>query len=320
MVSLMIHDTAPKATEYHVDPPVGCMTYPAAIFETNPHVMVGSQSWSYLGLDLNECEAEWDDFIVASRIAHFHSAGNDPTAFVGLPGNTYNAIAVGGFDPADNTLWDNSTYNNPPTGVEKPEIIAPGANVPLAAGWTRYGTSIAAPIAAGFAADMMSGTAFFQNNPQAIKAYLIAGAQNADGAAGFHQSAGSKDGAGRINYLDTYYYRSGKIWFNGGNNAWFGTSNKITEYTTLEKGGHYTIAIAWLADGAYAKDHKALNMKMKLTLSKGSQKYVAYESKNNFQLLDIVAPSAGKWTITIERTFNSGNGGVDLALTVGKHS
>jgi hypothetical protein len=61
-------------------------------------------------------------------------------------------------------------------------------------------------------------------------------------------------------------------------------------------------------------------MRMKLTLSKGTTNFVAYEAKNNFQLLDVVAPSAGTWTITIERTFNSGDGGVDLALTVGKHS
>lgn len=320
MVALMLHTTAPKATEYHLAPPAGCMTYPDALLKTNPHILVGSQSWGYLNLKLDECEAEWDDFVVASRLAHFHSAGNDSTVEVGFPARAYNVMAVGAFDPADDTLWSHSTYKNPPNGVEKPEILAPGANVPLAAGWSRSGTSISAPIAAGFAADMMSGSAFFQNNPQAIKAYLIAGAHSAAGQSGFESSAGAKDGAGRINYLDTYYNRWGKIWSHGGNKTWFGSGEKLIEHAKLEKNGHYTIAISWLADGAYARDHQALNMKMKLTLSRGSKKFEAYQEKNNFQLLDVVVPEAGDWTITIERTFNSGDGGVDLALTVGKHS
>jgi len=34
----------------------------------------------------------------------------------------------------------------------------------------------------------------------------------------------------------------------------------------------------------------------------------------------VVAPESGQWDVTVERTFNSGVGGVDLALTIGKHS
>ena len=36
--------------------------------------------------------------------------------------------------------------------------------------------------------------------------------------------------------------------------------------------------------------------------------------------LDIAAPESDMRTLTIERTFNSGSGGIDLALTIGKHS
>lgn len=324
MVSLMLHTVAPEATEYHVAPPVGCMTYPDAALEGNPRILVGSQSWSWLGQDLDLCEQEWDDFVTTSRIAHFHSAGNNPSVVVGFPASAYNVIAVGGYNPSNDTFWaDDATHGsahlNPTSGVEKPEILAPGANIPLDTGWTRSGTSIAAPLAAGFAADMMSGSAFFQNNPQAIKAYLIAGAHNMVGDAGFESGAGSRDGAGRIDYLDSYFYRWGKIWANGGNGAWFGSTEKIVETVTLDKGRHYTVAIAWLADGAYAKDHQALNMTMKLTLSKGTRKYEAYRPKNNFQLLDLVAPEGGNWTVTITRVYNSGDGGVNLALTVGEH-
>ena len=269
------------------------------------------------------CNRDWDDFVVASRIAHFHSSGNADAANVGNPARAYNVTAVGRYDAATNTMTQESGYLNPSTGVEKPEIVAPGANVELAAGWVRSGSSISAPIAAGFAADMMSVAPFFRNAPQAIRAYLIAGAHNVNGGVGLAGTNGAKDGAGRIDFLDTYYYRSGKIW-TGGNDAYF-VNNKITETTQLTAGQHYTIAIAWLADGQYAYDQtvagsgSTLDMRMKLTLSKGLISYVAYQSKNNFQLLDVVAPSSGTWTVTIERTFDANVGPLNLALTVGQH-
>lgn len=342
MVSILAHKTAPDATLYHSYPDfwTDCLTSAAIAAENDPPVYVGTQSWSVVGAYGNSapsngsynvfstCSREWDEFIVSSRIAHFASAGNSWTEYVGFPGRSYNVTAVGQYEqfangsPDDMTLG--SSYFNPSTGVEKPEILGPGVNVQMDGSWWVNGTSAATPIVAGFAADMMSGSAFFKNQPQAIRAYLIAGAHNVEGAAGMSPSAAAGDGAGRVDYLNSYYYRSGEVWAGGGNDAFF-VNNKITRTVTLTAGKRYTAAIAWLADGGYAYTQtqagstSTLHMRLKLTLARNGVSYSSYEPKNNFQLVDFTAPSSGTWTITIERMFDANVGGVDLALTVGEH-
>ncbi|MCY1059932.1 S8 family serine peptidase [Nannocystis sp. SCPEA4] len=341
LVALIAHETAPDATIYHTaTSATDCMISGFIDAQASPPVYVGAQSWSYEGGGatnnaynvLGHCNAEWDDYIRTSRIAHFHSSGNSNANFVGSPARAYNVIGVGNYEHVSDTMLVESGYMNPNTGVEKPEIVAPGTGITAAPGWSRVGSSISSPMAAGFAADLMSGSAFFRNQPQAIKAYLIAGAHNVDGGSGlggYLGLAGAHDGAGRLDYLDTYFYRWGKV-YNGANADFFDAQEKIVETRSLEAGKRYTIAIAWLADGEWAYTHangqpgdEPLDMKMKLTVARaGVGTYTGYVSRNNFQLVDLTVPAngAGAWTITIERMYNAGVGGVNLALTVGEHS
>lgn len=338
LVALIAHLTAPDATIYHTATTLAdCMLSSSIDPQASPPVYVGAQSWHFTGggetnndyNHLGMCNGEFDDYIRASRIAHFHSSGNANADYVMSPGRAYNGIAVGNYDHIADSISLESGYKNPSTGVEKPEIIAPGTGITAAPGWTRSGTSIASPMAAGFVADMMSGSAFFLNQPQAIKAYLIAGAHNVLGGSGFGALSSTRDGAGRMDYLDSYFYRWGKTW-NGGNDDHFNAQEKIVETRTLTAGKHYTIAIAWLASGNWAAYSTAdapgyagppLNMQMKLTVSRGAVVKTSAITSNNFQLVDLTVPAdgGGNWTITIERTYNAGIGGLDLALTVGEH-
>lgn len=338
LVALIAHETAPDATIYHTATTLSdCMINGVIDLLAAPPVYVGAQSWSYEGDGatngsynvLSYCNAEFDDYIRSSRIAHFHSSGNADANYVGSPARAYNVIGVGNYNHVTGTMTAQSGYLNPSTMVEKPEIVAPGTGVTAAPGWTRTGSSISSPMAAGFAADMMSGSSFFRNQPQAIKAYLIAGAHNARSGSGFVFGNGARDGAGRVDYLDTYFYRWGKVW-NGDNDAYFDANEKIFESRSLTAGKHYTVAISWLASGNWGFANslglpgltEPLDQKMKLTVSRlGVATYTGYVSRNNFQLVDFTVPAGGTgvWTITIERMYNAGAGDVNLALTVGEH-
>lgn len=339
LVALIAHETAPDATIYHTATTLGdCMINGSIDAQASPPVYVGAQSWSIEGGGASDnsydvlgvCNGEFDDYIVASRIAHFHSSGNENGNYVGSPARAYNVIGVGNYEHVFDVMLAESGFLNPSTGVEKPEIVAPGTGIVAAANWARTGSSISSPMAAGFAANMMSGSAFFRNQPQAIKAYLIAGAHNVYSGPGFVGSNGSRDGAGRLDYLDTWFYRWGKVW-NGNNESHFNAQNKIVETYTMYSGKRYTIAISWLANGSWAYLNseglpgldEPLNMKMKLSVSRaGFPTWTSYVENNNFQLVDFTVPpgGAGLWTITIERTHNAGVGGLALALTVGEHS
>ena len=248
LVALMAHSAAPDATVYHAATDIkDCMLSDKLSAQTTPPIYVGAQSWSQEGSGasdnrynvLDTCNGEWDDYIAASRIAHFHSSGNFSLNNVGSPARAYNVIGVGNYNHEKNAMTVQSGSTNPDTLVEKPEIVAPGTGITASPGWTRTGSSISSPLAAGFATDMMSGSAFFRNQPQAIKAWLISGAHDVYGGDGFDDFRGFADGAGRISYLDTYFYRWGKI-YNGPNNGFFSAANKITETRTLEAGKRYS--------------------------------------------------------------------------------
>ncbi|PCC68880.1 Subtilase family protein [Nannocystis exedens] len=339
LVAMCAHAAAPDATIYHTTTTLeDCMLHSAVTAQTSPPVYVGAQAWSFVNNDdtngsyngLGHCMAEWDDYIRTSRIAHFSYAGNDEAVRVFMPARAYNVIGVGRYDHYLEDMVEPSTFLNPTTGLEKPEILAPGTNLTLGPDVTTGGTSLSAPLAAGFAADLMSGSAFFRNQPQAVKAYMIAGAHNVKYGPGFSSINAARDGAGRIDYLDTYFYRSGKVW-NGGNDDFFDAQEKIVETYTLQAGKRYTVAIAWLADGEWASfqtlDPFGLNLptlsqRLKLTVSRpGYGSWSEYVPENNFQRVDLVVPAGGTgpWTVTIERMYNAGVDGVDLALTVGEH-
>ncbi|HMN30963.1 MAG TPA: S8 family serine peptidase, partial [Caldilineaceae bacterium] len=130
-------------------------------------------------------------------IAAGNTAGNVTT-----PGKAYNVITVGNLNDqdtvswADDDMWWESGYTNPNTGVEKPEVAAPGTNIQTVAAaglWT--GTSFAAPQVAGLAAILMQRHTDLKFYPTTVKAIIMASAvHNIEGSV----RLSSFDGAGAI--------------------------------------------------------------------------------------------------------------------------
>jgi hypothetical protein len=95
-------------------------------------------------------------YLFTAAIAAGNQSGNVTT-----PAKAWNVIAVGNINDKNNANWSDddihstSSYINPNTGAEKPEVAAPGTSINTVAGQGNPGTSFAAPQVAGIAALLM---------------------------------------------------------------------------------------------------------------------------------------------------------------------
>jgi len=144
---------------------------------------------------------------VLSVIASGNTTGINPVStctdvnkYVTSPGKAYSAITVGNYDHHTNAMNPGSCYGNPASGMEKPEVAAPGTDIYS----TVYsnllfdkstGTSMATPHVSGCAALIMQRRPALQNQPEAVKAVLMASAvRNIEG----DKTLSDKDGVGGI--------------------------------------------------------------------------------------------------------------------------
>lgn len=119
---------------------------------------------------------------------------------VGSPGVGWNVLTVGGIDDRNTTTWTDDwlwykTPTSPTTGAcwndpagtawnpnpdpdfNKPEVVAPAYAVRTANGLSYNGTSVATPMVAGMAAQLIArGGATLETNPRLVKALIMAGA------------------------------------------------------------------------------------------------------------------------------------------------
>ena len=157
----------------------------------------------------------WDNFVYDYSVVTFVSAGNNgrKKGYLVSPSNGYNIVSVGAYNDANNTIAPFSSHKDPGTGAEKPEISAPGVDI-YAGGHTKSGTSMSAPHAAAFAADMIGSNKWLKRKPAAVKAAILGGAT--DRLVG----GGEKVGRGGIDFYKTVYHGYMK-WWSGRNKSFF---------------------------------------------------------------------------------------------------
>ena len=155
-------------------------------------------------LDLDGTDNFYDSKVWFDRITVTKSAGNrSPGAlcplvtgdrYVSHPGLGYNVITVGAFNDMntpdnldDDRMYECSSYLNPTSTSGdriKPEVVAPGVQIystTTSAPWignVRSGSSYAAPMVAAGAAMLMQRTGDLEDQPEAVKAILMATAWN----------------------------------------------------------------------------------------------------------------------------------------------
>jgi len=257
----------------------------------------------------NTTDRDWDNFIYDDKIATFVSAGNNGAGAGNTisPAKGLNVITVGNYNDANDTISGTSSFVEPETGNDKPEISAPGTSID-AGGFTMSGTSMSSPHAAAFAADMMSHSTYLQYRPQLVKAKIMAGAT--DPISGGYD----KVGLGGIDFASAQW--SGHwFWWSGGASA-FNTfdgqdgsaDNYVVKTVYINKSwDRVQVVLSWLTRGSYTYDHRAdahpigLDLDLKVYDPNGNYLGGSFSWDNPFEDVSFTPTVSGHYTFKIHR-------------------
>ncbi len=246
------------------------------------------------------------------------AAGNSGS-FAGDPGAGFNQIAVGSFNDMGNSVWagesmaPDSSWRNPSTGVETPQVAAPGVNITMLQcftpwfGYTASGTSFASPITAGECALIVSKQPALGSWPEAIRAIVMATAwHNIEGLA----RLSSMDGAGGIDALAGFRVASrGKgIGFNYGTlfpNSFdaAGYLQTQTAFATAGQSVRATLSFDSTPSGGptYSLDSLRCDLDLYVYGPTGALVASSASSIQPFEIVHFTAPSTGTYTVKIRR-------------------
>jgi hypothetical protein len=285
----------------------------------------------------------------------FVAAGNEnASASGGAPNANYNAMTVGATGGPSGNFDQVTGFSNYALDSDvrsKPDIVAPGENVTLAAAnWETSdtyrtdgtGTSFAAPMAGGIAAQLMGyGKAHhLSTDPLVIKAVMMAGATKVshfDGGAWaprdeFAQAVGTlidepldaEEGAGRVDGVGAYDIYARKTDQETTLANWkLGRLKQSASFTmklgSLKAGAHVDAALTWYRhvsranagggglDGSDKFTQAASLANFSLTLVRNGTKLVTSDSSfDNLEFLSIDVDQKGKYTLVAERLAGTG--------------
>lgn len=280
------------------------------------------------------------DYVVRYNARSLAIACGNSGAYAGDPGAGFNQLAVGSFEDQNDYDWLGETisgfssWQNPSTGVETPQLAAPGGglNMPDCSGGTSYfasGTSFSSPIVAGIAALLVDRQPALGGWPEPVRAILMASAwHNIEGAAGLS----AKDGAGGVDAIAAYRVanRGTGTGFNYGSlsSGSFDASGLYTAQTVYISAG--TSVRACLSFDSQVKKNDFLGILTWFDSTLASDlDFRAYgptgalvassaSSLQPFEMLSFTAPSSGYYTFKIRKwSFGTGSEFFGTAVSLG---
>lgn len=282
-------------------------------FEGNPRINIASFSAGFpdgVGLYDSPC-AIVDDFIYDASIPYVVGAGNDGESaqpWVLSPALAFNVLAVGAYDESTLGVAGFSSYGNPETGIEKPEITAPGVDV-MVGSHSGNGTSLSAPQVSGILADKMGIYGALVDRPALAKAWMIAEAT--DNISGSMDRVG--EGGIHWNWNAPYLF-----WMESSNVNWsFIESNDpipnngaMDFQAAVSQPGTYRAVLSWLVRGTYTHanreaDHP-IGIDFDFTVLDPSGNWVGASASwdDNYETVEFTVPAAGVYTYRVNRYAN----------------
>ncbi len=233
------------------------------------------------------------------------------------PGTGYNVLTVGGIDDRNTTSWsDDRIWNWPGTNgsnyrdrsdatwnqhgdYNKPNLSAPAVSVRTANGMYGDGTSIASPIVAGLAAQVIARAPTLAAWPEGTRAVLMAGALRrtpmADGSLSpDREGVGTADATWSNRVLSNGAF--------GGYRIGSMTGPTVVQEIPVVKGQRVRVALAWSSHTSGSNTAKADTLTADLDLRvAGPDGAVRWSATfdNSYEALDIVAGRTGTMRIEI---------------------
>lgn len=266
-------------------------------------------------LNLNEHDRHYDYIVRYLWSTVVKSAGNNNggcgtmNSYVSSPGKGWNMITVGGYDDEDTLTWTDddmyfcSSYVDPSTGCDKPEVVAPGEGITSTidvSPWTGpigNGTSYAAPVVAGLAADIMNVNSYFEVRPEVVKAIIMATAlHNVQGA----PRLSSQDGVGGVDMRAAVYLAHG----GSGDYDWRSVSASTVPYDVnvdVEAGQRVRAVISWdsNANSGYTTDDLEADLDLRVYSPSGSFVTSSTSSDNSYEIVEFTASVSGSYRFNV---------------------
>lgn len=249
------------------------------------------------------------------------AAGNEAgscgsqTNRVNSPARGYNMISVGNYADLNTLTWDDdamnscSSYINPSTNIEKPEVSAVGSNINSTTdvnpwiGDVGSGTSYAAPMVAGEAALLMQRNTGLKLRPEAVKAIIMATAlNNIEGAS----RLSDKDGAGGVD-MRAAFHLVDKSWWDW--NSYTASTLPITYTVYASQGQRVRAAIAWDSNPSadYTTDPLQADIDLYVTNSSGTFITSSTSIYNSWEIVEFVAPASSNYNLRVNDFSFSGS-------------
>ena len=253
------------------------------------------------------------------------SAGNDgPGGVVGNPGRAYNVITVGNYQDqgtikwSDDTMSSSSSYIDPGTGAEKPEVAASGSSITSTTasnpwiGNVGSGTSYSAPMVAGLGAMMIQANSGLGCWQESAKAIIMATAlHNIEG----DTRLSDQDGAGGVDMR-----RAVRLAQSG---PWYGEYLSETDFPMvknvyLRKGEIVRTVLTWDSNPASNYSTDPLDADFDLYVHDPDGVFVtgSASGSNPFEIVEFTPVKTGMYQFTIGAWSYAGSSGEYVGFAV----
>lgn len=231
------------------------------------------------------------------------------------PARGYNVISVGNYADDDSFTWSGdamdicSSYTDPSTGVEKPEVAAVGNSISSTTASSPWiadigsGTSYAAPMIAGEAALIMERESNLITRPEAVKAIIMASAlHNIEG----DSTLSERDGAGGVDMRAAFHLVDEDWW------AWTQAVSgdfPLKHHVYVSAGDTVRAAIAWDSnpDTNYTTTPLEADIDLSVFDPDGSWVTSSASTSNSFEIIEFTPSKTGLYEFRISASSFNGS-------------